>query len=288
MFHIFLTTLVEALKVTSLVIVMMALIECLNIASKGHLFNGLKKWKFGQIVVSAILGALPGCMGGFASVSLYTHRMLSFGALTAMMIATTGDESFMMIAMFPKKAGMMFLLLFALAIIVGIIIDYVIPFKHGEEELLNDKANEDDNYEIHPCDCVRSRNRFVHFLKEHLWEHIVRKHLPKIFGWTFSIMLIFALLDHYIDLNTWISGNVGIMILIAILIGLIPQSGPHIIFVTLFASGVISFPVLLANSLVQEGHAGLPLLAESKKSFFYAKLIKCGLALTICYPLTLI
>jgi hypothetical protein len=30
---------------------------------------------------------------------------------------------------------------------------------------------------------------------------------------------------------------------------------------------------LLANSIVQEGHAGLPLLAESKKGFFCMKLI---------------
>jgi hypothetical protein len=53
------------------------------------------------------------------------------------------------------------------------------------------------------------------------------------------------------------------------------------IFVTLFASGLIPFPVLLANSIVQDGHAGIPLLADNKKSFVYAKLIKCALALVV-------
>ena len=71
------------------------------------------------------------------------------------------------------------------------------------------------------------------------------------------------------------------MILLAIVIGLIPESGPHLVFVTLFASGVIPFPVLLANSIVQDGHASLPLLADSKASFLKAKAIKVGIALIV-------
>ena len=49
--------------------------------------------------------------------------------------------------------------------------------------------------------------------------------------------------------------------------------------VTLFAAGVVPFPVLLASSISQDGHASIPLLAESKKSFAVAKLINCGVAL---------
>jgi hypothetical protein len=51
------------------------------------------------------------------------------------------------------------------------------------------------------------------------------------------------------------------------------------IFVTLFAAGVVPFPVLLASSISQDGHASIPLLAESKKSFVWAKLINCVVAL---------
>jgi hypothetical protein len=39
-------------------------------------------------------------------------------------------------------------------------------------------------------------------------------------------------------------------------------------------SGVIPFTILLANSVVQDGHGALPLLAESKKSFLLLKLVK--------------
>ena len=282
--HILPNTLKDSLGITGLVILIMIIIESLNIESKGYIFDKLKKTKFGQILVSAILGAIPGCVGGFASVSLYSHRMISFGALVAMMVATAGDESFMMIAMFPKKAAFLFTILFILAIISGVSIDAVSALRKrkNEKPAFKIEFNENDNYEVHKCDCEHhEEHKFKHFITEHLWGHIIKKHLPKIFCWTFSILLIFGLLQHYVDINSWISNNTPLMILLAMLIGLIPQSGPHMIFVTLFASGLIPFPVLLANSIVQDGHAGIPLLADNKKSFVYAKLIKCALALIV-------
>ena len=94
-------------------------------------------------------------------------------------------------------------------------------------------------------------------------------------------MLVFGLLDHYFDLERWISGNTPLMILLATAIGFIPQSGPHIAFVSLFASGVIPFPVLLANSISQDGHASLPLLSESKSAFLRAKTIKAAIAILL-------
>ena len=83
----------------------------------------------------------------------------------------------------------------------------------------------------------------------------------------------------YIDIETWIRGNTALMVFIAVIIGLIPQSGPHMVFVTMFASGMLPFSVLLANSISQDGHACLPLLAENKRSFVWAKLLKSVLAL---------
>lgn len=118
-----------------------------------------------------------------------------------------------------------------------------------------------------------------HFVEEHLWHHIIRKHLPVIFAWTFGVLLVLGIGLQYVDIDNWISDNTVLMILLATAIGLIPESGPHMIFVTLFAAGVVPFPVLLASSISQDGHASIPLLAESKKSFFWAKLINCAVAL---------
>ena len=68
--------------------------------------------------------------------------------------------------------------------------------------------------------------------------------------------------------------NKFLILIFALLIGLIPESGPHLLFITLFINGSIPFSVLLANSIVQDGHASLPLLAESKKSFLVIKGVK--------------
>ena len=77
----------------------------------------------------------------------------------------------------------------------------------------------------------------------------------------------------YIDVEGWISSILFVVLLLAILIGIIPESGPHFIFVTLFASGAIPFSILLASTIVQDGHGMLPLLAESKKGFLAVKVI---------------
>ncbi|MCK4348834.1 MAG: hypothetical protein KAW47_09485, partial [Thermoplasmatales archaeon] len=51
------------------------------------------------------------------------------------------------------------------------------------------------------------------------------------------------------------------VLLIASLIAIIPEFGPHLVFVTMFAKGLIPFSVLLASSIVQDGHGMLPLLS---------------------------
>ena len=122
-----------------------------------------------------------------------------------------------------------------------------------------------------------------HFVEGHLWDHIVKKHLPTIFAWTFGVLLVLGFALQYVEIDHWISDNTALMILLATLIGIIPESGPHMIFVTLFATGVVPFPVLLASSISQDGHASIPLLAESRKSFAWAKLINCGIALAAGY-----
>ena len=393
MWHILTDALRNSVLITGLVVVMMMMIESLNIESKGMVFKGLKRTKLGQVVVASLLGSIPGCMGGFATVSLYTHRMFSFGALVAMMIASSGDEAFVMLAMIPEQALILFAVLFVLAIIVGVAVDFIhdrshsktcdrhdhsdcgvktdchdgyvvhtfprsqdtdssddlrhcegeargnLPPKrhygwkrmlmfaglavfiaalatghlghdhvahagheHGHEGHIHTEACEhhhvhDEISDTHGIDLLSEDWMNVlfaglsvivlfvllfasdHFVDEHLWNHIVKKHLPTIFAWTFGVLLLLGIGLQYVDIDRWISDNTVLMILLAALIGIIPESGPHMIFVTLFAAGVVPFPVLLTSSISQDGHASIPLLAESRKSFAWAKLINCAAAL---------
>ena len=386
MAHLLIDILRNSILITGLVVVMMMMIESMNIESGGKLFKGLRKTKFGQVVIAALLGSVPGCMGGFATVSLYTHKMFSFGALVAMMIASSGDEAFVMLAMIPKQALVLFAILFVLAILVGLVTDivndrihqkhcsrvehmecgpqtscddgYIIHEHHDSDihtakdkekrhygwkrilmfiglaifivALAGGKLGHDHSAHVHDSTCQQETQHchhgncghehshheeggnetgtfhidllsedwmnvlfaglsvivlFVllfasdHFVEEHLWNHIIKKHLPTIFAWTFGVLLVLGIGLRYVDIDKWISDNTVLMILLATLIGIIPESGPHLIFVTLFAAGVVPFPVLLASSISQDGHASIPLLAESRMSFAQAKLINCIVAI---------
>ena len=372
--HILIDIIRNSVLITGLVVVMMMMIESLNIESKGLFFKGLKKTRIGQVVFGALLGSVPGCMGGFATVSLYTHRMFSFGALIAMMIASSGDEAFVMLAMIPEQAILIFVILFVVAIAVGIITDLIydrIHKKHCHESDHSNCGVETDcheGYAVHDAEFSRHYGwkritMFVglaifiaalatgqlghdhsshahsahehsheecthchpehseeshsinlldeqwmnvlfaglsvlvllvllfgsdHFIEEHLWNHIIRKHLLTIFLWTFGVLLVVGIGLQYVSIDKWISDNTALMIVLATLIGIIPESGPHMIFVTLYAAGVVPLPVLLASSISQDGHSSLPLIAENRKSFLWAKLINCITALVVGFVAMLI
>lgn len=120
-----------------------------------------------------------------------------------------------------------------------------------------------------------------HFLEEHMWQHVIKVHLPKIFLWTFGVILCLTILNNFVNIQDLIDSKPFIVLLLAILIGLIPQSGPHLIFLILFANGDLPLGIFLANCIVQDGHGALPLLAESRKAFFVSKGIKIGIAVLV-------
>jgi hypothetical protein len=120
-----------------------------------------------------------------------------------------------------------------------------------------------------------------HFLEDHLWKHLFKKHFVRIFLWTFGTLLFIHIFNSYLHWDAWIKSNQLIILVLAVLIGIIPESGPHLIFVTLFLENAIPFTTLLASSIVQDGHGALPLLAESKRSFFLAKAINILIGLIV-------
>ena len=356
--HDFLDLFIDVLRnsflITGLVIIMMLMIELINIHSEGRFFTRLRQHRLGQVVLGAGLGIIPGCMGGFAAVSMYSHKLLSFGALIAMMIASSGDEAFVMLAMIPKEALILCAILLVVAILAGWIVDLLTKkhdpkstcceegFQLHEEEHHHGAIHEkpslknlrhasaerialllgvvifiialafgllehDHEHEHEAAETLSHVNVFdeywlnlffavvslvvvwfiatvnEHIVKEHLWEHVIRKHFLSIFLWTFGALLVIEFGLHYLDMESWISSNIPWMILLAVLVGIIPESGPHMLFVTLFATGTVPFSVLLASSISQDGHASLPLLAESKRSFVKAKIINIIVALVIGY-----
>jgi hypothetical protein len=330
----FLELVQHALMITGFVFLMMLLIEYINVLSRGKWQSILKTSRWGNYLLSALLGLIPGCLGAFAVVSLYAHRFVSLGALVAAMIATSGDEAFVMLSMFPSKAAVLFFFLFAFAILAGYLTDL---FFKRQDKLLDETDHELEIHDEDVCQCFPGAEiwnqlksisfprallitmitlflvallmgmikpyvwnwqkisftigaifaLFVivtvpdHFLDEHLWKHVIKKHFLRIFAWTFGALLLIHGLEEFVDVGQWIEANYYSVLIIALLVGVIPESGPHLIFVTLFAQGSIPFSILLASSIVQDGHGMLPLLAVSKKAFIWVKLINLLVGLIV-------
>lgn len=271
----------EALVITLVVTALMALVEALDFSGKGRIVKALRRSRAGQLLLGAGLGATPGCIGGYVGVSLYSEGVLSFGALLACFVATTGDEAFLMLARFPVTALWLFAGLFAGGILLGWIWDRVRNVQGAQ----GDAAPQAIRHET-ATGASTSGHAGHAGLAAHL-RHLL-PHALKIFLWTFGVMAAVAVAEQYVDLQDWMGRNTALMILLATAVGFIPQSGPHMVFVTLFAEGVLPLPVLLASSITQDGHAGLPLLAQSGRAFFRIKCIKAVLALLLSFSLLLI
>jgi hypothetical protein len=105
---------------------MMLIVDFLDIFSEKKLTNVMRGGIWRQYTVASFLGATPGCLGASMDVSLYVHGLISFGALTGAMIATSGDEAFVMLAKFPGTALLLFGMLFALSIPLAWIADRIV------------------------------------------------------------------------------------------------------------------------------------------------------------------
>jgi len=374
--------------ITVFVLAMMLLIEYITIQSKGKWNERLKEKPWLQIVAAALLGVIPGCLGTFAAVSLYTHKVIGMAALVTTLIATSGDEAFVMFSMIPGEALLIMAIVLGVAIVAGSITMLFIKTKnyqeldekhiiiheedkcvciekktifqqfkniiwqralllaggvavivliftghlghtHGAFEFKTHTPEKVDNHDhsghnhdddhdhdhhghdhsshsSETTDAHAGHNHgegwgwerityllvslggiFViitvpdHFLSEHIWKHVIKKHLLRLFLWTLSAFTLLYFVNGFIDIGSWVESNIYIVLLIAVAIGVVPESGPHIIFIFLFSQGVIPFGIVIANSIVQDGHGAIPLLAESRKSFFIAKAINAVVGLAV-------
>lgn len=436
--ELILEVLKSSLTLTCLVMIMMLLIEFVNVGSAGKWMTKLQHRPFMQILLATLLGLIPGCIGGFAIVSLFTHNLMSFGALVAGMIATFGDEAFVLMAYSPKWTLILSGVLLVIALLAGVLTHLLFRKKkfvlethgfevhkghddaeeHHHEETPEtcrhtDGELEQSGAEQHehgrakaqlsfrnlrnmsfpralllfglilyivailtgslahqhgvlpdvgtPHDCVEQvhhhdaeccehhhegecceahasmhsecselheehwgehhhghdeeahgghhhdhndpdawENIFFlilacitlvvvalsseHFLQSHLWEHVIKHHFLSIFLWTFGVLLCLKFLYLFVDVDMLIGKShwtIWLLMLLAVLIGIIPESGPHLIFVVMFMNGTIPFSILLVSSIVQDGHGALPLLAQSRKNFFLMKALNMAVGLVV-------
>ncbi len=314
----------NSLMITVFVFVMMLLVDYFNVLTNGKMSRLVKTGRWRQYVISSFLGTTPGCLGAFLNVSFYVHGLLSFGAMVGGMIATSGDEAFIMLAMFPKQALILFGLLFIFGILLGWLSDRLAtlfgikPCKICNSQQVHDtdectcfdkKSIVKDIAKlspprglflvvvmlilfgtlfgvIGPSSWGWKRIAFValititmvigitvpeHYLRHHIWQHIVKEHLWKIFLWSLGAILLIEFGLSNWNLEEFVRNHMGIVGLLAVFLAVIPESGPHMIFVILYSKGLIPFSILLASSIVQDGHGMLPLVSYTVRDSLLIK-----------------
>ena len=374
----------QGVMITGFVMIMMLVIEYLNVLTRGNWDHVIGTWKIRQSLFCSFLGVTPGCLGAYAAGSFYIHRVIGLGALTAAMVATCGDESFIMLSLFPRTALYIFAALFAGGVITGVIIDLITktksekpaeansqhqtshpnnprctPFSakefvtqwrncspqrgwltlflllflggiisgtitrghrhritaenhgavaaekaghhHIDQTDLSDLSDpsdlpDHDQPEEHHSSWNWLRITFLvlslvalaivatvpdHFLDEHLWQHLIKIHGWRILLWTTGALAVNHILVNSMEITAIVENHKLPILLISCLIGILPTSGPHIVFITLYASQTLPLSVLVANCIVQDGHGLLPTLAHSRKTFLFIKGIKVVIGLAI-------
>jgi len=322
----------HALMITAFVFVMMLLVDFIDTVSKGRMTEIMKGSLWRQYTLASFLGSTPGCLGAFMNVSLYVHGVISFGAIVGGMIATSGDEAFVMLAQFPGTALTLFGLLFFTSIFFAWISDKIIPIlgiipcKSCHENRCEEcdpgrKDSVKGRATFKPLNIIQnvrplSFTRFLllvlissflvlvflgtlgptrwdweriifiglsvyslyvvaasseHYLGAHILDHIIKRHLFRIFLWTFGALLFVHWGLAFWNLDAFIREHMMWVFLVGALIGIVPESGPHLIFVMMYAKGLIPFSVLFTASFVQDGHGMLPLLSYSIKDSILIK-----------------
>lgn len=120
-----------------------------------------------------------------------------------------------------------------------------------------------------------------HFIEEHFIGHVFKKHFPRLFAWSVLAFTVVTLSQQNTSFESFIQSKQWVILLLTILLGFIPDSGPHLLFFTLYWNGQIDFTILLVSSIVQDGHGLVPLLAISRRDFFRVKLVNTVIALLV-------
>ncbi len=318
-----LSVLREAVTITLFVFSMMIFVDWLNVRSRGRMTEALRGSKWREYLLASFLGTTPGCLGAFMNVSMYVHGLIGFGALVGGMIATSGDEAYVMLSLFPKQALLLFGGLFLSGIVFGALSDWIA----GRLRIAPCEAC--DRHQVHPEELEGNRlgtlihnlrhpgaqrlgflflmmlllmvtclgvvgpegwgwmritlvvllalgtllglSSSEHYFREHVIGHILRHHTLRVFLWTFAALLALSFLPSQDAVRNFLQAHMLWVFLFAGLLGIIPESGPHLIFVMMFASGLIPFSVLFVSSFVQDGHGMLPLLSVSVRDSLRVK-----------------
>lgn len=260
-----LDALLDTLKVFPVLYLAYLLVAYISHAKSDKFTKFLNKSKKAGPAVGAFLGCIPQC--GFSSVmsDLYSRRAITLGTLFAVFIATSDEAIPIMIANPTFIVDLLILLALKIvfAIFFGYLVDIVLSFfERKQKPFVTDPILAEELEHPHDhCSCHSHHDGKGHCNTKNIFLDALI-HSLNITLYIFIATLFINIIVEAVGLDAltgWFGGNVYIQILLAGLIGLIPNCASSVFLVELYINGGIAFSAMFAGLCVGAG-VGLVIL----------------------------
>lgn len=210
-------------------------------------------------LIGAVLGTIPQCGFSVMSVAFYSQGYITPGTLIAVFISTS-DEALPILISTPGAASKILPFIATkvlFAVLWGSVIDFIIS-RRKQKSNVNTIEVKDEHYED---ECV---DRPLNIMN--ITYHSLRRAL-KITAYIFVVNIFVTLVLKQTAVQTFNGVAYGsglLQLIIASIIGLIPNCAVSIGFIQLYLVGAISFASLIAGLSSNAGLALLILFKEEK------------------------
>lgn len=241
--HILEHTLTDTIKILPFLLIAYLIMEYIEHKTTKKTKEAIKKsGKFGPLIGS-VLGAFPQCGFSVTATNLYAGRVITLGTLFAVYLSTSDEMLPILIS--NGVSGTLVFKILGIKILIGIIAGFIIDliaskfYKNKIQDSKIESICEHDH-----CHC-----------EEGIWKSAL-KHTINIFIFIFIITLILNGIMEFIGEDTLYSLTAKepiFSILIACLIGLIPNCASSVALTELYLSNIFSLPIMIGGLLVNAG-----------------------------------
>ena len=299
-----LDALVDVFKMMPILFLAYLLVSYLSHDHNHKFSGFLSKKKRTSVLYASFLGCIPQCGFSSVIADLYSRQKVTLGTLVAVFVATSDEAIPIMIATPSQILNMLLLIgiKIVLALLWGYGIDFVVEifsklrkkkvtnataknlvgegtsgtkeFSHAENDHVANHELREGHHEhhIHECGHIHSDtcDEHCHHDEKCCVDNIFLdafKHTLEIAIYVFIATFIINLLINYFTLDiftTILTDNGIIQILIACVVGLIPNCASSVLLVELFTVGALSFPALVAGLSTGAGVGLIILITKNK------------------------
>lgn len=295
--------LVDTLYLVPFLFVTYVAMEWLEHRTAGKTQDAIKRAGAAGPFIGALLGAVPQCGFSVAAATLYAGRVITLGTLFAVFLATSDEmlPIFLAEQVDPSTIVRILGMKVVIGMIMGFIVDAVLRLvRRDEQDLRIHELCEHDNCGCVGCggDCAACEENpelvYEHYdavhreeLEEALdephhhdhghahehdggWKSVLKSALVHTLQVTLFVFLITLVLDGVLEvvgedaLGAALGGDSLFSILLASLVGLIPNCAASVVIAELYLDGILGAGAMIAGLLVSAG-VGLLVLIRTNR-----------------------